>query len=62
MTGLLEALWRPWGSKKVEIAEWYIPIVYQARSTWNKCTKELANLGPEMAFVVQPAHSFQHCW
>ena len=68
MTGPLEALWRWWGSIKVEIAEWYIPMVCQARPTWNKCKKKLANLGAEMASfgtpcqAHQPAHSFQHCW
>ena len=54
--------------KKAEIAEWYIPMVCQARPTGNKCTKKLANLGGEMALfgtpcqAHQPVHSFQHCW
>ena len=46
----------------------YIPIVCQARPTWNKCNKKFASLGAEMALFGRPcqthqlAHSFQHCW
>ena len=43
--------------EKSQIADWWIPIVFQASSTLNKLTKKLGNLGTEGHSLV---HNLKH--